>query len=218
MRTFATPWQFATLLLALAAVAGVRPARAQTTGNGTAPTITVIDANRIDGHAAAGTSGAVGVNSAAGDNNAQANLRAISVGDQASAVIHAHVLQANNRATPPDAAVSSIGGNAFNGASGLVSINQASGNGNAELNAVASTLARQGIREVTSDQTLAGTSAWAGGQTPSSSSDGTRKTYAVAVEPTAMQGTHGVVQLNQIAGSGNVAANIFTLGVNAPSR
>lgn len=165
--------------------------------------------SRIDGNALNGSSGAVAVNVVAGDLNQQANLRAIAVGDQAAVRINVQQQQVGNTGNTPDIAVASIAGQALGDATGLVSINQASGTANAELNTASVVLASQGIREASTDQWLADvctctqqTTSTGAGQ----SGSGTRSRSA-AVEAEAMQGMQGVVQLNQIAGSNNVTAN-----------
>lgn len=176
--------------------------------------------SRIDGHALNGSSGAIALNLAAGDLNQQANLRAIAVGDHASVQIHAQQWQSGNAANTPDVAVASIGGQALGNATGLISINQASGTANAELNTASAVLAQQGIREASTDQWFADActctqQATSTGQEQQGS--GTRL-HTVVVEAGAMQGLQGVVQLNQIAGSNNVTANHLLIDVGLPPR
>ena len=172
---------------------------------------------RLEGRALSGADGAMVVNMAAGDLNLQANLLGIASGENAQVNIDARQRLAGNRVRADGAldASASIGGQALNGASGVASINQASGNGNATLNVVTATLAQQGIRE-TNDEALAasGALASAGGQgaVNSGRSAGTRR---VAVEASALQGFDGVLQLNQIAGSGNATANQLSISVQS---
>lgn len=179
--------------------------------------LTYLNHTRLDGRALSGADGAMVVNMAAGDLNLQANLLGIASGADAEVNIDARQRISNNRVRADGAldADASIGGQAFNGASGVAMINQASGTGNATLNVVTATLAQQGIRE-TNDEALAasGALASAGGQGTANSgrSAGTR---SVAVEDTALQGFDGVLQLNQIAGTGNVTAN--QLGISVQS-
>lgn len=121
---------------------------------------------RIDGNALAGASGAIAVNQAAGDLNLQANLRGIAHGGLADVAISAQQLQRGNRVlSAPMEASALIGGNALAGASGIASINQASGIANTTLNVVSATLARQGIRESDDTALAAEGSALAGGGT-----------------------------------------------------
>ena len=174
--------------------------------------------NRIDGNAFAGASGAIAVNSAAGDLNRQANLRAFATGSRAQAdiAVGGHAQGDDDIHDTPVLALATIGGNAFAGAHGLVSINQASGSANVERNLVALTLADQGIREA-GDEALAsdGALAWAGERGTGASRMPQSGMRGVAVEATALRGFEGVLQLNQVAGSGNATGNL--LGVSVQS-
>lgn len=168
--------------------------------------------SRIDGRVLSAASGAIAVNQAAGDLNLQANLRALANGDQAQVQVHSIQIHAGDRYDSPSRATATLGGQALTGASGIASINQASGSGNAELNVVSAALASTGIRE-TSDDALA-SFASAGGQDVAG--DGKPAEHrSVAVEPTALRGFEGVLQLNQIAGSGNATGNQLSLSVQA---
>jgi len=179
--------------------------------------LSYLNTSRIDGRALSGANGAITVNMTAGDLNQQANLLGIANGQAAHITIDARQRQADNQVLSEGAmqASASIGGQALNGASGVAMINQASGTGNATLNVVTATLAQQGIRE-SNDEALAasGALASAGGQgaVNRGRSAGTR---SVAVEGTALQGFDGVLQLNQIAGSGNATANQLRISVQS---
>ena len=125
-----------------------------------------LDLARIEGRALAGASGAIAVNQAAGDFNLQANLRGIARAERADVAISAQQLQNGNRVlSAPLHAAAHIGGEALAGASGIASINQASGSANTTLNVVSATLARQGIRETDDTALAAEGSALAGGGT-----------------------------------------------------
>ncbi|MBH1638215.1 hypothetical protein I5U57_01985 [Stenotrophomonas maltophilia] len=170
-----------------------------------------LDVARIDGHALAGATGAIAVNQAAGDLNVQANLRGIAEGDRADVAINARQLQQGNRVlSGPLQAAAIVGGDALAGASGIASINQASGIANTTLNVVSATLARQGIRETDDTALAAEGSALAGGRddTGRGVATGTR---SAGVASTALRGFDGVLQLNQIAGNGNDTANVLGL-------
>lgn len=172
-----------------------------------------LDVTRIDGHALAGANGAIAVNQAAGDLNVQANLRGIAKGDRADVATNARQLQQGNRVlSGPLQATAFIGGDALAGASGIASINQASGIANTTLNVVSATLARQGIRETDDTALAAEGSALAGGRddTGRGIATGTR---SAGVASTALRGFDGVLQLNQIAGNGNDTANVLGLVV-----
>ncbi len=172
--------------------------------------------SRIDGNALRGASGASAVNLSAGDMNQQANLRAFATDGPAQ--VQAVQWQSDNRIDRPRAASASIGGNAYVDGSGLASINQASGSGNAQLNAVAAELASQGIRETTDGALSAVVSASAGGQQAGNAAASGSSTRSVAVESSAMRGFQGVLQLNQAAGSGNATSNQLVLSLPATPR
>lgn len=160
----------------------------------------------ISGRALAGASGAIAINQAAGDHNLQANLHAIASGESANAAAAARQVRSDDRFDSPRYASVGITGEALADASGLVSINQASGSGNAELNLVTAALAARGIRE-TGDTGLSFVSASAGEQSSLDPHAGPSGSRSVAVEATALHGFSGVLQLNQVAGSGNAASN-----------
>ncbi|WP_411851682.1 hypothetical protein ACLB90_03795 [Stenotrophomonas sp. LGBM10] len=186
-------------------------------GDDYAAMLSYLNHSRIDGRALAGANGAMSVNMVAGDLNQQANLIGIANGQRANVAIQAQQRQAGDRVLgdgPMDASAS-IGGQALRGASGVASINQASGNGNATLNVVTATLAQQGIRE-TNDEALAASGALASAGGQATVNDGRPAgTRRVAVEATALQGFDGVLQLNQIAGSGNATANQLSISVQS---
>lgn len=171
-----------------------------------------LDVARIDGNALAGASGAIAVNQAAGDLNLQANLRGIAHGGLADVAISAQQQRGNRVLSAPMEAFALIGGNALAGASGIASINQASGIANTTLNVVSATLARQGIRESDDTALAAEGSALAGGRDDAGRGVATG-TRSAGVASTALRGFDGVLQLNQIAGNGNETANVLGLVV-----
>jgi hypothetical protein len=180
--------------------------------------LTYLDSSTIDGNAMRNTQGVTGVNQASGNGNLQGNLRAFATGDQAQAMIQA---RQRAHAYAPNATVyasATISGHAYDNAQGIASINQVSGNSNTQLNGVAAALTKQGIREATDGTLSATVSASAGGQSsanPHAQADGTR---SVGVDPSAMEGFTGVMQLNQVAGSGNASDNILLLSAPASSH
>lgn len=196
-------------LLLLAALAVTDPARADEYEG----MLGYLADTRLDGRALSGARGTIAVNQAAGDLNQQANLRALAIGDAADA--HAVVRQRRDGDGHdlPARASARIGGDALSGAGGLASINQASGSGNAESNAVTVRLAEQGIRETPDALLSASVSASAERRTAADPAAGRTSHREVAVESTALHGFEGVLQLNQIAGSGNETGNGFALSV-----
>ncbi len=168
---------------------------------------------RIDGRAFAGANGAIAINLAAGDFNQQTSARSIATGTTALASIDVRQQRGNDDATAPDQVSAVIAGDAFAGASGVASINQASGNANAAFNAVAMSLAQQGIREADDDTLSLSAVASAGQQRVSGAGGANTLRRTAAVEATALQGFEGVLQLNQIAGSGNDTGNVLSMSV-----
>lgn len=205
------------LLACLAALA--LPSRcAQARGDDYAAMLGYLTSSRLDGHVLQGAEGSITVNLAAGDLNSQANLRAFAIGPDAQAWIDARQRTAGNQADAPLDAQATIAGQVLAGAHGLVSINQASGSANTQLNAVAAALANQGIRETTDGSLSAAVSASAEtqpGSEPGAPGQGTR---SVSVAAGAAQGFRGVLQLNQAAGSGNATGNILSLSVSELPR
>jgi len=201
-----------TVLLLGACVAALPHAHAQSANEGYAGMLSYLSADsRIDGTALAGANGSIKLNQAAGDLNLQANLHSMASGRNASAGIAASQQQDSNLFNAPTRASASIGGNALAGASGIASINQASGGGNTELNSVSAALATQGIREA-SDEAMASSAALASaGEQPAVNDP--RSTRRVGVEASALRGFDGVLQLNQIAGSGNATENRLSVSV-----
>lgn len=173
-----------------------------------------LDHSHIGGRALAGANGVISVNQAAGDFNVQANLHGMAQGGKARVNVAGLQGATGNRVLAGALHASAhIDGQALDGASGIASINQASGTGNTTLNVVSAALASEGIRE-SDDGALAAASvtASAGGQgrTGDGLASGTR---SVGVAASALQGFDGVLQLNQIAGSGNDTANILSMAV-----
>lgn len=177
-----------------------------------------LTSSRLDGHALQGAEGSVAVNLAAGDLNSQANLRAFASGPDAQAQIDARQRLRGNQANAPLEASAAIAGHVLAGAHGLVSINQASGSANTQLNAVAAALASQGIRETTDGSLSAAVSASAEVQPGVEAGVPGEGTRSASVAAGAMEGFRGVLQLNQTAGSGNATGNILSLSVSEPPR
>ena len=172
----------------------------------------------LDGNVLQGAQGSVAVNLAAGDLNSQANLRAFATGKDAQAWVDASQRTLGNQASAPMQAQATIAGDVLAGAHGLVSINQASGTANTQLNAVAAALASQGIRETTDGSLSAVVSASAEVQPGTGAGVPGEGTRSVSVAAGAMQGFRGVLQLNQTAGSGNATGNILSLSVSELPR
>ncbi|MBM7123841.1 hypothetical protein [Dyella flava] len=178
-----------------------------------------LDNDTIGGNALEGTQGISSVNTAAGNGNLQGNLHAFALGSQAQTLIQAQQ-HTRNYSTPGATLYASaiISGNAYDNGQGIASINQVSGNSNTQLNGVAATLASQGIREATDGTLSAAVSASAGGQPSSNPHAQAGGTRSVGVDPSAMEGFNGVMQLNQVAGSGNASDNLLLLSAPPSSH
>lgn len=159
-----------------------------------------------------GSSGVIGVNISAGDSNAQLNARALAVSigqGVASASIHA-VQRVELLGDAPDSAVSLIQGNAFSNASGMISVNHASGVANAQVNDIAIGFAIGGVAVTESELSLTVT-----GQPVSQPNQAQIQQHREAsISGSAFEGASGVVQINQLAGSGNATSNSFGLTVS----
>ncbi|MDE2245701.1 MAG: hypothetical protein KGJ91_06050 [Xanthomonadaceae bacterium] len=172
----------------------------------------------LDGNALAGAHGVIAVNLAAGDANLQTNLGAIVVGAYAQALVQPAQQIETLQASRPDSMSARIAGNALAGVRGIVSINQVSGIANRQVNAVTMQLSQQGIHEEAADDWFAASFANtdASRARPAGASSGEPR--SAAVSSSALRGLEGVVQINQVAGMGNLTANQLQLNVESPPR
>lgn len=161
-------------------------------------------ASGIGDFALQGVAGRAAVNAAAGSGDAQSNQAALAPSGTAAA----HVSQHAGAVAPAHDAASHIGQGVFTGASGLLSANLASGNGNLQANAVAIAPGAVATVELASDGLLATAAAHGGASQLPASRPGRRE---ATVDPRAYRDVSGVVQLNQAAGSGNASFNVFVL-------
>ncbi len=168
------------------------------------------DESRLS-NAYAGAVGATAVNLAAGNVIEQANVAAIALGQGTVAIASASVTQAivGNSFTIGDNASASIDG-AFNGANGLVAVNQAAGGGILQANIVAIALGIDGVAiaavelaQVNGDAGLAGDNAGGNG------GGGVTRISADSFANAA-----GVIQVNQAAGALHTTSNRFALTVS----
>jgi len=168
----------------------------------------------IDGNALSHVRGRFAVNMTAGDSNVQANAAAVALdtqGGTAIGLVSGVQVTDPRQAGLPDIATASIGGNAFAHSAGLISVNQSSGVGNAQANGAAFAM---GFEEVIAESVLSATTSNA---VPAGA--GTGKSHqAVSIADTAFDGAHGLVQVNQSAGSGNSTANNFALQVQLGAK
>lgn len=154
--------------------------------------------------------GRIGVNMAAGDQNAQINAAALAVsyGQGAHATLD---LEQNVRLTEAEWAhdsTSTITENAFSNVTGVISVNQVSGLGNAQVNAVAIGLGIEG-EAITEIGLASATTGYNAELAPTDT--GHRE---ARIDDKAFDGSSGLIQVNQLAGSGNATANSFQLNIS----
>lgn len=160
----------------------------------------------IDG-SGQGFQGNLMINQSAGDQQQQANARAISIGDHASTRIT--VRQTNDSSAPAALdAHASINGAAFSQGNGVLGVNQSAGIANQQINAFR--LELNALPESLDDSALAQSAAPATNSGVGVPQGGER---VVEMDDQAFAGSRGVVQLNQSAGVGNRSANNLSIRV-----
>jgi hypothetical protein len=168
----------------------------------------------IDSNVLSHVRGRFSVNMTAGDSNVQANAAAVALGAKGGPTLgFIGGIQVTNprQGDLPDYAIAIIGKNAFANSSGLISVNQSSGVGNAQANGAVFAL---GFDEVLADSVLSSTTS---GVVPIGSVAG-KGNQAVSINDAAFYGSHGLVQVNQSAGSGNSTTNNFVLQVQLGTK
>ena len=171
--------------------------------------------NVISGNVLENGKGIIGINMVAGSGNAQLNAGAlaVSVGQGAHSSLTLSQTVDVNGYDRSGAAVSTISANAFGQAAGLISINQASGQGNAQINGFSIGLGLGGgfvVDESSLAATVTGNTVEGDAQVP----QGYRE---ARIEGEALGRASGLVQINQLAGSGNATANSFKLNISVSS-
>jgi len=168
----------------------------------------------IDSNVLSHVRGRFAVNMTAGDANTQANAAAIALGTQdgpAIGLINGMQVTNSQQANLPDLAIATIGSQAFAYSSGLISVNQSSGVGNAQANGAAFAM---GFEEVVAESVLSATTSNA----VPIDAENSKRHQTVSIDDTAFHGAHGLVQVNQSAGSGNSTANNFALQVQLGAK
>jgi hypothetical protein len=178
-----------------------------------------VSLSEIGAGALAGTRGNVAANISSGAGNAQSRLAVIAVGaQQANADIRAsHQTESHgNTLQVVGNAHAVIGAGAFAGSTGILAVHQASGNGNAQANLVGISAAP--VAEVTIDYLANVHATRSLGSTDGKTVARASGERSAVVADSAFTGATGIVQVNQLAGSGNTAANAFALSVGASPR
>ncbi len=160
----------------------------------------------IENNAVSDFQGLIGINMAAGDNHAQANLHLIGVGN----TLQSGVI---DQFTQPGICISGeamdlIGDYAFQSSVGIVSINQAAGSGSAEANLVRIGYGVNVPLDTTVLQQVVGSASqeFNGENGNSIRSD--------IIGEHAFENSKGIVQVNQSAGVANAVSNNLVINVN----
>ncbi|WP_397453513.1 adhesin [Pseudomonas sp. NA-150] len=153
--------------------------------------------------------GNAAVNQAAGDQQQQANARAIAIGPNASA--NTQIRQRlHNAADPTIDAKATISGNSFSNGSGILGVNQSAGASNQQANAVHIAISAQ--PQSLDDSVLKQQNVTL--LNSSGSTNPTPGSRQIATSDQAFTGSRGVIQVNQSAGVGNQTANILSVRVS----
>ncbi|MGV8917653.1 MAG: adhesin [Pseudomonas sp.] len=153
--------------------------------------------------------GNAAVNQAAGDQQQQANARAIANGPRASASTQIRQRLRSEGGTAMDAKAT-ISGNSFSNGNGILGVNQSAGASNQQANAVHIAVSAQ-------PQSLDDSVLMQQNVTLLNSSGSTNPTPGsrqIATSDQAFTGSRGVIQVNQSAGVGNQTANILSVRVS----
>ncbi|MFS2094554.1 adhesin [Pseudomonas sp. Pseusp11] len=148
------------------------------------------------------------VNQASGDQQQQANTRAIAIGTDASATTRV-IQKLDTPVNPSMNATATIGGNSFSQGNGALGVNQGAGANNQMANAmrISISAAPQSVDDsALSQQNVA--------LLPSSgATDASKGSRQVVTSDQAFTGSRGVIQVNQSAGVGNRMANTLSIRV-----
>lgn len=167
----------------------------------------------IDSRVFANSKGAIGLNMAAGDGNAQLNAGAlaVAVGQGVASLVTAKQNVQLNEIAASTLQRSTIATGALANVSGLVSVNQVSGESNAQANGFAIGLGLEG--QVLAEADLA--AEVTGNLTYQETGEGAAdRSLEARIENGAFRAAKGLVQINQLAGAGNKTANKFALEVS----
>ncbi|MCP1496073.1 hypothetical protein J2Y86_000780 [Pseudomonas migulae] len=148
------------------------------------------------------------VNQAAGDQQQQANARAIAIGDSASAATQIRQ-RLNTQVDPRMDARASIQGDSFSHGNGVLGVNQSAGASNQQANALRISISKQ-PQSIDDSVLMQQNVALLNNSVPTDSAPGLRQ---VTTSDQAFTGSRGVIQLNQSAGVGNRMANTLSVRV-----
>jgi len=169
----------------------------------------IINQTNISGNALSDSRGIIGVNMAAGDENVQVNARAIVIGEGVPVLSDLNIQQRiHNKLTlgSPSYNLDYIGGDAFAGSTGIISINQTAGSGTAQANLVSIGIGGAGPVSPVSNEGLLMSYGKVEG-----SLEGYEGRRSDIIDGNAFSGSHGLVQVNQSAGSANRVFNTVAI-------
>ena len=152
--------------------------------------------------------GNLSVNQAAGDQQQQANARAIAIGHGASATTQIRQ-RLRSHVDPAIDAQSSIKGDSFSHGNGVLGVNQSAGASNQQANALRISIGSQ-PQSIDDSVLMQQNVALLNNSDPTASAPGYRQ---VTTSDLAFTGSRGVIQLNQSAGVGNRTANTLSVRV-----
>lgn len=162
--------------------------------------------NRIESNSINNVSGVIGINIASGDNNIQTNTRSIAIGKNAQSITKSELstqpLDINSSSTVSMAAYT------LHNAHGIISINQVSGSGNIQVNDM--TIALGENTQLISDISLDIRPA----TTRSPNDADSENNNKIHLDKNSLKGASGTIQVNQIAGNGNIAVNRVSMPIN----
>jgi len=174
-----------------------------------APALAQTNDLRIDGGT---TAGVATVNGAAGNQNAQANIGAISSGGNA---VSTGSLSQQNGNAPVDSGADSalIAPHAYANSSGWIAVNGAAGNDNQQANVAAFAFGSEAgaLADAALSQSRASTPPTGGTAAPATGPD-----RSAAIGNGAFENSQGLVQVSLIGGDRNTTSNSFALSVGVP--
>ena len=163
------------------------------------------DLNLIAPNSLNNITGIIGVNTAAGDNNIQTNNKSIAIGRNPQAISKS---QLSTQALNNNGIASvRIEANTLQNAQGLIGINQVAGSSNVQLNDL--TIALGENSQIISDVSLSVRPA-----TEANSVGGeNNNNKSFYLDKNSLKGATGTIQINQIAGNGNIAVNRVSMPI-----
>lgn len=164
----------------------------------------------VVGSGVRGSTGAIGVNAAAGNNNQQANARVVAIGD--TAIASGQIVQTNGNAANARSSikVARIDDGAFAGSSGLLAVNVVAGSDNQQANLAVIAIGIEGL--VATDTMLS--QARASHQPVGELAESDAPEAVTEMGLGAFADSSGLVQVSLIGGERNTSANTFTLTIS----